>query len=195
MLAVLATSSLDGIQRLKPTNITYECEIIMNEFESDNEELQSGQDLVQVINRAGFIENLFNQIISEYCSPREHAWYFMWSVILDTSVMPLGAKLKVVMAVAHELNYKLPREALMKVIQFRNSFAHNITNAHPVMIVKRGAEAASQYNEFHTLDNNGVLKITKRHEALALFDKSYNNSKKELIGLLDLIKVQLEERK
>lgn len=172
-----------------------EGEIILDELESCNEASQSTQDLVLIINRAGFIENLFNQIITGYCSPREHAWYFMWSVVLDTSVMPLGAKLKVVMAIAQELNFKLPRNALTKVIQLRNSFAHTTTNANPVIVVDRKNEESEQYNEFHTLDSNGVLKITKRHEALAVFNESYSTSKAALIVLLDLVKAQLEQHK
>lgn len=167
----------------------------MDKLDSYNDASQSVQDLVLVINCAGSIENLFNQIITGYCSPRKHAWYFMWSVVLDTSVMPLGAKLKVVMAVAQELNFKLPRDALTKVIQLRNSFAHNTTNAHPVMVVDRENEESAQYNEFHTLDSNGVLKITKRHDALAVFNESYTTSRAALIVLLDLVKAQLEEHK
>jgi hypothetical protein len=67
----------------------------------------SSADVVGVIDRAAVIENIINQVIVGYCKPRKEAWEFMWSIVLDTSVMSLGAKLKVVMAVAHELGFKL----------------------------------------------------------------------------------------
>lgn len=161
----------------------------------DEPEPQSVQDLVHVINQAGHIENLFNQIIHDYCAPREHAWYFMWSVVLDTSVMPLGNKLKVVMAVAHELKFKLTKEALYKVIQLRNSFAHNTTYAHQVLVIGRTDEETTTHNEFHTLDSNGALKISKRHEAFELFNKNYEISQAELGILVKLVKDQIAEHK
>ena len=165
---------------------------------TDNESLEeqkSVQDLVLVINRAGHIENLFNQIISDYCSPREHAWHFMWSVVLDTSVMSLGAKLKVVLAVAHELEFKLPREALTKVVQLRDSFAHNTTDAHPIMAVGKTEEESTTYNVFYTLDSNGVLKRSKRHDAFKLFNESYETAQPSLLALRDLVKDQIAMHK
>lgn len=156
----------------------------------DNE-LGLQSDLVLVINQAGHIENLFNQIISDYCAPREHARYFMWSVVLDTSVMPLGSKLKVVMAVANALKFKLPKDALSKVVQLRNSFAHNTTDAHPVISVGVRPEDTKMYNLFWTLDGNGVLKETKRHEAFDAFTLNYQKARVALVELRDLV---LEER-
>lgn len=153
------------------------------------------QDLVMVINRAGLIENLFNQIISDYVAPRKHAWYFMWSVVLDTSIMPLGAKLKVVMAISHELRYKLPKDALSKVIQLRNSFAHNTTDAHPVLMVGKTVEESYFYNLFYTLDSNGVLKKVKRDQALEMFNASYETAKVALVELKDLVRKQIAEHK
>lgn len=153
------------------------------------------QDLVLVINRAGHIENMFNQIISAYCAPREHAWYFMLSVVLDTSVMPLGSKLKVVMAVAHELKFKLPKEALFKVVQLRNSFAHNTTDSHAVLQIGKTDDETTSYNEFHTLDSSGVLKKSKRHEAFDSFNESFESSRVALSVLLGMVKDQIAQHK
>ncbi|MBB3118113.1 hypothetical protein [Pseudoduganella violacea] len=157
------------------------------------QEQESVQDLVMVINRAGHIENLFNQIISDYVGPREHAWYFMWSVVLDTSVMPLGAKLKVVAAIAHELNYKFPWKESNDVIQYRNSFAHNTSDAHPVLSIGTTDEETTSYNLLYTLNAQGVLRKVKRHEAFTLFNESYKTSKAALVELKDLVQKQIAE--
>lgn len=162
---------------------------------SDGQQHESIQDLVLVIDRAGLIENLFNQIISDYLAPREHAWHFMWSVVLDTSVMPLGAKLKVVAAIAYELNYTFPWKALNDVIQYRNSFAHNTTDAHPVISFGKTDEETTSYNLLYTLNAQGKLKKIKRHEAFELFNASYKASKAALVELKDLVKKQIAEHR
>jgi hypothetical protein len=168
---------------ISPVNFKFE---LMSDTTIPEDE-QPVQDLVTVINRAGLIENLLNQIISDYCGPRKDSWVFMWNVVLDTSVMPLGSKLKVVMAVAQELKFKLPKDALNKVVQLRNSFAHHTTNAHPAVSIGRTPEEDSYYNQFYTLDGNGVLKSTKRHEAFETFNQSYQIAKQTLGELRNLV--------
>lgn len=76
--------------------------------------------MVDVIDRAALIKNIINQVIAGYCKPRKDAWGFMWSVVLDTSVMSLGAKIKVIMGVAHEMEFKLEKNSLHRVIALRN---------------------------------------------------------------------------
>jgi hypothetical protein len=152
-----------------------------------SDEEQPEQDLVAVINRADHIENLFNQIISDYIGPREETWTFMWHVLLDTSVMTLGAKQKAVMAIAHEMGIKLEKNPLMMVIQLRNSFAHHRTNAHPIYVVGKTPEEDRMYSQFYTLDSNGVLNKRRRHEAFEDFIKYYRIAKAALLELRDKV--------
>jgi hypothetical protein len=148
-----------------------------------SDEEQPEQDLVTVINRADHIENLLNQIITGYIGPREGASSFMWHVVLDTSVMTLAAKQKVVMAIAHEMGVKLEKNPLIMVIQLRNSFAHHRTNAHPIYVVGKTPEEDRMYSQFYTLDSNGVLNRRKRHEAFEDFTKYYKIAKARLLEL------------
>lgn len=141
------------------------------------------QDLVSVINRADHIENLFNQIISDYISPREDSWAFMWHVVLDTSVMTLAAKQKVVMAIAHEMGVNLEKNPLIMVIQLRNSFAHHRTNAHPMLMVGKTPEEDKMYSQLYTLDSNGILNRRRRHEAFEDFTKYYKIANAALLEL------------
>lgn len=154
---------------------------------SDDEVPHPEKDLVMVIDLAGHIENLFNQIIADYVHPRNDAWPFMWQVVLDTSVMPLGSKQKVVMAIAHEMGIKLDKNPLTMVINLRNSFAHNTTDAHPALVIGKTPEDTSVHYQFYTLGTDGILKRVKRHEAFDNFMKYYRLARKSLIDLHEKI--------
>jgi hypothetical protein len=153
----------------------------------NDEEQQPEPDLVTVINRADMIENLFNQIISDFIGTRKDQWSFMWHVLLDTSVMPLAAKQKVVMAIALEMGFKLQKNPLIMVIQLRNSFAHHRTDAHPIFVVGKTREEDRMYTQFYTVNSDGVLQKRKRHEAFEDFNKYYRIAKAQLIELRNLV--------
>lgn len=86
----------------------------MDNAEANIAQPQEIPDLVRVINRASMIESLMNHLIATYCAPREYAQFFMSEIVLNTSVMPLGVKAKVVMAVAQTLDFKLDTELCVK---------------------------------------------------------------------------------
>jgi hypothetical protein len=147
----------------------------------------SKPDVVDVIDRAALIENIINQVIVDYCKPRKDAWEFMWSVVLDTSVMSLGAKVKVVMAVSHEMDFILEKNALHRVIALRNAFAHHASNAHPVLAVGRMPEEDTSYLQFWVLEGSGKISRVKRHEAFAEFNAVYVKARDSLIQLKNLV--------
>jgi hypothetical protein len=134
-----------------------------------------------------YIENIINQVIVGYCKPRNDAWEFMWSIVLDTSIMPLGAKVKVAMAAAHELGFDLERNALHRVIALRNAFAHHASNAHPVLSVGRTPEEDSSYYQFWVLEGSGKISRIKRHDAFTEFNQAYIKARDSLIKLKDII--------
>lgn len=154
---------------------------------------QGPSDLVKVVDQTAVIENLINQIIHLYVAPREHAAIFAWNVLLDTSVITLGAKLKVVMAVAQEVMFKLEKNSLHQLLSLRNAFAHNSTNAHLVLQIGEEGEPHSMYNELWILGSSGEHEILKRHEALEKFNKHYELSDSSLTLLLNVVKEQLTE--
>jgi hypothetical protein len=144
-------------------------------------------DVVDVIDRAALIENVINQIIVGYCKPRKAAWEFMWSVMLDTSVMALGAKIKVVMAVAHEMDFSLEKNALHRVIALRNAFAHHASNAHPVLAVGKTPEEDTSYLQFWVLESSGKISRVKRHEAFDEFNAAYRKARDSLVQLKTMV--------
>jgi hypothetical protein len=145
-------------------------------------------DLVDVVDRTALIENLLNQIIASYCAPRKEAWEFMWSVVLDTSVMSLGAKAKVVMAIAQELQFKLKKDPLHRIIALRNAFAHHATNAHPVFVVGKTPEENRSYLQFWVLESSGKIQKLKRHEAFDEFNDQYRSARGSLVALRNLVR-------
>ena len=147
----------------------------------------SRPDVVDVIDRAALIENIINQVIVGYCKPRKDAWEFMWSVVLDTSVMSLGAKIKVVMAVAHEVKFDLEKNALHRVIALRNSFAHHSSNANPVLVVGKTPEEDTGYLQFWVLEGSGKIQRIKRHEAFDEFNAAYRKAKDSLAQLKKIV--------
>jgi len=89
---------------------------------SQEAQQQEVQDLTRVVNRTALIESLMGQVISNYLAPREEALFFMSEIMLNTSIMSLGSKAKVVMAVAQSLDFKLDKNSLLRIISLRNAF-------------------------------------------------------------------------
>jgi hypothetical protein len=144
-------------------------------------------DLVEVVDKTALIENVINQVIVGFCKPRREAGEFMWNVVLDTSVISLGAKVKVTLAIAHELQYELDKNALHRVVALRNAFAHHATDAFPVLSVGKSQSEDRQYNMLWILEGTGKVARLKRHEALEDFRKFYRKAKQSLVGLMRVV--------
>lgn len=146
-------------------------------------------DVVEVIDKTALIENIINQIIISFCRPRNDIFDFMWNVLLDTSVMSLGAKIKVIFAISTRINFKINQNTLHKIIEYRNAFAHHSSDAHPVLVVSRAGGFSSQYNHLLVLRGSGKVDTIKRHEAFKSFNSSYIIARDSLIAL----KKQIDE--
>jgi hypothetical protein len=147
-------------------------------------------DLVHVVDRAALIENILNQVIEDFCEPRKEPFMFFWNVILDSSVMPMGSKVKVAAAIAQELDFKLEQDALHKVMAFRNAFAHHKTGSHPVISVGKTEEDSKIHYELQVLSNAGKLSRKRRDDALSDFNAAFLAAKESLVALKDCIKVR-----
>ena len=145
-------------------------------------------DVVVVINRAGLIENLLNQVIEQYCAPPRDRLELFWTVLLDSSVMSVGAKVKVAMAVAHRITFKLEAEPIHRVMALRNAFAHHPTDAHPVLVVGKTEQNDSSHFELHVLSGSGRISRIPREQALDEFNAAYQKAKASLVALRDAVK-------
>ena len=145
-------------------------------------------DLIHVVDRTALIENILNQIIEAFCEPRKDRFMFFWNVILDTSIMPTGSKVKVASAIAQEMDTKIEQNALHTVMSLRNAFAHNQTDSHPVLVVGKTQEEDEMHFQFQILSNSGKLSHKRRKDALEEFNSAYTIAKASLLALLEVIK-------
>ncbi|MHB1331681.1 MAG: hypothetical protein ACYCY1_03730 [Sulfuriferula sp.] len=150
-------------------------------------------DLVHVVNRAALIENILNQVIEDFCEPRKEPFMFFWNVILDSSIMPMGSKVKVAAVIAQELDFKLEQDALHKVMALRNAFAHHKTGSHPVISVGRTEEDSKVHYQLQVLSNAGKLSRKRREDALSEFNTAFVVAMESLVALKDSIKAKRAE--
>ncbi|HEY9908572.1 MAG TPA: hypothetical protein V6D18_13310 [Thermosynechococcaceae cyanobacterium] len=143
--------------------------------------------LEHVINRTALIENILNQVIQAHLQPRNEAFQFFWDVLMDSSILPLGSKVKVAMAISQESGFKLDQTVLHTVISLRNAFAHHDTKAHPEFIVGKTSDADQFRYTLQVISNSGRITRKGRAEALAEFDEAYAKAKESLKALLTAI--------
>jgi len=141
-----------------------------------------------VIDGTALIENILNQVIEAYLMPRTAAKQFLWDILLDSSILPLGSKVKVAMAISQELSTKLDQTALHSVVSLRNAFAHHATNAHPELTVGKTPDADQLHYMLQVISNSGRVTRKRREEALTEFDGSYAKAKESLLALLAVIR-------
>jgi hypothetical protein len=115
---------------------------------------------------------------------------FFWSVLLDSSVVPMGAKAKVAIAIAQVVKFKLDQKSVHTVMSLRNAFAHQATDSHPVLVVGKTPEEDEMHLQLQILSSSGKLSMKKRRDALAEFNEAYGVAKASLVALLDAVKEQ-----
>ncbi len=118
---------------------------------------------------------------------------FFWEVLLDSSVLPLGTKIKVALAISQELDVKLNQDILYKVASYRNAFAHHATGAHSVLAVGKTPEEDTTYNMLYILKASGKIQKLKREDAFKDFNKYYAEARKNLKEIIQLINEQVKK--
>jgi len=149
-------------------------------------------DLTQIINKTALIENVLSQVIINYSSPRKDAYGYFWDVLLDNSVMSLGAKVKAVMAISHETNIKVNKNSLHKILEYRNAFAHHSLNDNPVFRVGIAENEGSMYYRLNILKSSGKVERINRLDVLEEFNKNYETALKSLVNINDAVKEQVK---
>jgi hypothetical protein len=150
--------------------------------------MSADEALARVVDRTALIENILNQVLAAYCSPRDEARQFFWDVLLDSSILPLGAKVKVAMAISQELETALDQQSLHRLVSLRNAFAHHATDAHPVFVVGKTPDRDRLEHGLQVISNSGKLSRTSREGGLAEFDACYDKAKSSLLALLNAIR-------
>ncbi|MGH9972212.1 MAG: hypothetical protein ACREBG_31080 [Pyrinomonadaceae bacterium] len=135
--------------------------------------MSGNQDVALIVDQMASIENMLNQVIEKFCGPRREAFPFFWNVGLDSSIMPVGGKVKAAMAIAQELDVKLDGDALHKLVALRNAFAHHRTNSHPTMFVGKTTQDDESHYMLQIISNSGKISRKRRADALNEFNTAY----------------------
>jgi hypothetical protein len=149
-------------------------------------------DIALVIDRTALIENLLNQVIENFCGPRKEAFLFFWSILLDSSIMPMGSKVKAAMAISQELEAKLDQNAIHILVSLRNAFAHHSVNSHPTLLVGETPEQDQVHFTLQIISNSGKVSHKRRDDALAEFHASFDAAKESLSALILLVQKKLQ---
>jgi len=157
--------------------------------------MSANDDVIHVIDRTALIENLLNQAIEKYCSPRKEAFPLFGNVILDSSIMTMGSKIKVAMAIAQETGFDLKQDPLHKLLSYRNAFAHHAVDAHPMILVAKDPEQDEMRYMLHTILNSGRIQQISREEALKEFDTCYDQTKQSLVEFCNAIVANVDSEK
>ncbi len=154
--------------------------------------MAANEDVALIVDRMALIENMLNQVIEKFCSPRREAFSFFWEVVLDSSIMPVGSKVKAAMAIAQELDVKLDGDALHKLVALRNAFAHHGIDSHPTVFVGKTPQDDQAHYMLHIISNSGKISRKRRVDALDEFNSAYGIAKQSLIDLHRSIQEKLQ---
>jgi hypothetical protein len=139
-------------------------------------------DVAIVIDRTDLIENIIDQIITKYVSPRKEIYTFFRIVVLNHSIISLGGKVKLVKLIAKDIGSELDVQPIYMVLRYRNAFAHHRLQSHPtIMVGKNPDEDKSEY-QLVVMTNSKVVRES-RETALKKFNENYILAKDKLIRL------------
>lgn len=140
-------------------------------------------DVAEVIDRTDLIENIIDQIILKYISPRKEIFPFFWNIFLDSSIIPLGVKVKLVIMISQEIGFEIEVNPIRRVINLRNAFAHHRLQSHPTLIFRENPDEDKFDYQLQTITSSLKLKKLSRESALKEFNDLYIPAKRTLLDL------------
>lgn len=144
--------------------------------------MKMDNDVAIVIDRTDLIENIIDQIITKYISPRNEIYAFFRNVVLNQKFISLGGKVKLVKFIAKEIGSDLEDHPIYEVLKYRNAFAHHRLQSHPTLIVGKTPEEDKSEYQLVVITNSKVDRES-RETALKKFNENYFLAKDKLIRL------------
>ena len=140
-----------------------------------------------VVELANQIELYLTAIIESYVLPRDDRQAFFRSHVLNNATVSLGSKIKIVLAINRDLSVvELNPDALHKVAQLRNAFAHNdLISGIRVDLNKDSSDPGSVIVGLESIKGNGELLYISRDDAFTQFKKYHKiaeSNLKEMLG-------------
>jgi hypothetical protein len=119
-----------------------------------------------VIERTIAIESLIKAILVKYISPQKDRLPFLKDIILNNSMLNLGAKIKAFLYLVETNNWKkIDENHFHTILKIRNSFAHSDTS-----ILVEPSEVSYLLDSIQT---SGKFTKVKSKDALRDFTQSY----------------------
>jgi hypothetical protein len=109
--------------------------------------------------------------------------------------MPMGAKIKVAMAIAQETSFKLKDNSLHDLIMYRNAFAHHAVDAHPTLVVAKDPEQDEVRYMLHIIRSSGIVQQISRDKALNEFDTCCDKVEQSLVEFCKAIVENVDSEK
>lgn len=137
-----------------------------------------------VVELASQVELYLTAIIEAYILPRDDRQAFFRSHVLNNAIVSLGSKVKIVQAINRDLEIiSLDANALHKVAQLRNAFAHN--DIISGIRVDGSAETEVVTYGLESIKGNGELLYISRDEAFEQFKRYHKiveSNLREMLG-------------
>jgi len=150
--------------------------------------MEEKSNLEVVIDCISTIENNLDQIISSFIAPKESSYHFFWSIMLDSSILPIGSKIKLFVAISQNIDAKTNPTVLHKLIALRNAFAHQGSNENPVFIAQKGTKECKGFNALKVISQSGRVSLMDRGKAFEQFNQHYKASLDMLLEIKEKLK-------
>lgn len=135
------------------------------------------------------IELYLKAIIEAYVAPRADREAFFRAYVLNNAIVSFSAKVKIVLAINRkECVVRLDSDALHKIMNLRNAFAHNdLISGIRVEDQPMGDDPPAESVVLESIKGNGKLETITRKDAFDQFQQAHaqvESSLREMLGKL-----------
>lgn len=125
-----------------------------------------------VIDQCNYIETLFKKIILAYIRPEIKRVAFFERYVLNSAVMPFGAKAKLVIGInSQEKLISLDRNKIHRFLNIRNAFAHHdMISGMQLKVDDEGTVDPAPYLVVESMKSDGSLETVERKKAYDEFN-------------------------
>ena len=138
---------------------------------------ETGMETAFVIDNTNYIESILKEILVKYISPPKEKLPFLNEIILNNSMLNLGAKVKAFLYLMEKNNWKkIDQNHFHTIFNIRNAFAHCGVSS-PNIEVRMNEDGSTTVTDIfyliESVKSSGKFTKVKRRDALHKFTQSY----------------------
>ena len=156
-----------------------------NIFENEEVELRN---IGKIIHEAGEIENLLDEIITEYFISDLNLVSFFRKAILNTPILEFSKKVKIVSQIAKKENLKFDSEPFHRIMSIRNAFAHNDLSS----TLRMNIDTYEYSWILKSSSSDGTYIEIERSEAMKVFFEKIDKAKGVLVLIFQKINPEFD---